>query len=73
MKVIVNNGFEKVVIGEALVSNSLTLAQAIYIACGYDIEDAEDCERAYNDGVEGFYCDDCGSYAFDIEAAEMVY
>lgn len=73
MKVVVNNGFEKVVIGEALVSNSLTLAEAVYIVTGYDIEDVEDCERAYNDGVEGFYCDDCGYYAFDTESAEIVY
>ena len=68
MKIMVN-GKE---IGNVTTNRSLTIAEAIY-ALGYDINDTEDCEKGFNDGVEGFYLDDMGIYSFDVEAAEMVY
>lgn len=60
-----------VVIGNVITNRSLTIPEAMY-SIGYDITDAEDCQKGYNDGVEGFYSDDIGYY-FDIESAELVY
>lgn len=59
-------------IGNVTTNRSLTIAEAMYVL-GYDINDAEDCEKGYNNDVEGFYFDDCGNYCFDVEAAKMVY
>lgn len=61
-----------VVIGNVITNRSLTIQEAMW-SIGYDITDAEDCQKGYNDGVEGFYLDDDGNYCFDIDAAEMVY
>lgn len=66
---ILSNGKE---IATVTTNRSLTLEEAMY-AAGWDITDQADCERGYNDGVEGFYLDDEGFYSFDVEAAEMVY
>ena len=63
------NGIE---IGTITTNRSLTIEEAMY-SLGYDTTDQEDCKAGYEKGVEGFYLDDCGNYAFDIEAAEMVY
>lgn len=59
-------------IATVVTNRSLTLEEATY-AAGWDITDEADCEKGYNDGVEGFYLDDEGTYCFDTEAAEMVY
>lgn len=61
-----------VTIGTITTNRSLTIGEAMY-ALGYDITDNNDCETGYNNGVEGFYLDDCGNYCFDSDAAEMVY
>lgn len=66
MKVMVN-GNE---IGNVITNMSLTIDEAMYVL-GYDINDAEDCKKGYNNDVEGFYFDDCGNYCFDVEAAEL--
>ena len=68
MKIIVN----RKEIANIMTHRSMTLEEAMYIA-GWDIGSQEDCEKAYHDDVEGFYLDDCGYYAFDTDAAEMVY
>lgn len=68
MKVTVN-GIE---IASVITNRSLTLEEAMYSA-GYDINDSEDCRRAYENGIEGFYLDDDGNYCFDTDAARMVY
>lgn len=68
MKVTVN-GIE---IASVITSRSLTLEEAMYSA-GYDINDSEDCRKAYENGIEGFYLDDDGNYCFDVEMARMVY
>ena len=63
------NGIE---IGNVMTNRSLTITEAMY-AIGYDINDPADCEKGYNEGVEGFYFDDSQQYSFDIEAAELIY
>ena len=63
------NGIE---IGTIITNRSLTIEEAMY-ALGYDINDQDDCRKAYENEVEGFYLDDCGNYCFDYEAAEMEY
>lgn len=68
MKILVNGK----VIGEIVTNRSMTIEEAMYIH-GYDLNNIEDLKRGYEDDVEGFYVDDFGNYAFDIEAAEMVY
>lgn len=68
MKIMVN-GIE---IANVITNRSLTLEEAMYCA-GYDINDCEDCRKAYENGIEGFYLDDDGNYSFDVEAARMVY
>ena len=66
MKIKVNG----TVIGEVVSNRRLTLAEAMY-AIGYDINDQDDCKSGYANGVEGFYIDDNGEYAFDVDAAEF--
>ena len=66
MKIKVNG----TVIGEVVSNRRLTLAEAMY-AIGYDINDQDDCKSGYENGVEGFYIDDNGEYAFDVDAAEF--
>lgn len=68
MKVTVN-GIE---IASVITNRSLTLEEAMCSA-GYDINDCEDCRKAYENGIEGFYLDDDGNYCFDTDAARMVY
>jgi len=63
------NGIE---IGTITTNRSLTIEEAMY-SLGYDINDQDDCRKAYENEVEGFYLDDCGNYCFDYEAAEMEY
>ena len=63
------NGTE---IANILTNGSMTIEEAMYCA-GYDIGEQEDCRKGYEEGVEGFYLDDCGYYAFDTEAAYMEY
>lgn len=61
-----------ITIGEVRTNRSLTIEEAMY-ALGYDINVQDDCRKAYENEVEGFYLDDCGNYCFDYEAAEMEY
>lgn len=68
MKITVNG----IVIATITTNRSLTLAEAMY-AAGWDINDEADCEKGYNDGIEGFYRDDDGVCCFDFEAAKMIY
>ena len=68
MKIMVN-GTE---IASIITNRSLTIEEAMYSA-GYDINDYEDCRKAYENGIEGFYLDDDGNYCFDVGAAQMVY
>ena len=63
------NGIE---IGTVITNRSLTITEAMY-SLGYDITDSADCEKGYTEGVEGFYITDNGNYAFDCEAAELIY
>ena len=64
--------FNEKVIGEITTNRSLTIEEAIY-ALGYDVNDIDDCEKAYNEGFEPAYLDDCGNYCIDVENCEMVY
>lgn len=63
------NGIE---IAHILTNRRLTIGEAMYCA-GYDINDQDDCCKGYEEGVEGFYIDDDGTYSFDVEAACMEY
>lgn len=54
-------------IGRIIENNSTTLEQAIYIGLGIDVNSQEDCQKAYEDGAEYAYLDDCGNYCIDIE------
>lgn len=58
--------------GTIRTNRSLTVSEAMW-ALGYDINDSADIERGYNDGIPGFYLDDCGNYQFDEEAAQIIY
>lgn len=58
--------------GTIRTNRSLTVSEAMW-ALGYDINDSTDIERGYNDGIPGFYLDDCGNYQFDEEAAQIIY
>ena len=60
------------VIGEVTTNRSLTIDDVMY-ALGYDINSQEDCEKAYADGVEGFYLDDEGNYYFDEDSVKTEY
>lgn len=59
-------------IGRVIANRSLTIEEAIY-AIGYDVNDPEDCEKAYRDGFEPAYLDDCGNYQIDTDNCEMEY
>lgn len=51
-------------LGEVLTNGSLSKAGAIY-ALGYDVNDPDDCEQAYNNGFAAAYVDDNGDYQID--------
>lgn len=59
-------------IGSIITNRSMTIEEVIY-ALGYDVRDAEDCEKAYNDGFDPAYLDECGNYLIDTDSCEMVY
>lgn len=59
------------VIGEAITNHSMTLEEAIYIVLGYNVNDPEDLERAYEDGFKAAYLDDNGFYQIDTEIIEI--
>lgn len=59
-------------IGSVITNRNITIEEAIY-ALGYDVNDADDCEKAYNHGFAPAYLDDCGNYHIDTENCEMVY
>lgn len=58
--------------GTIRTNRSLTVSEAMW-ALGYDINDSTDIKRGYNEGIPGFYLDDCGNYQFDEEAARIIY
>lgn len=68
MKLIYNSN----VVAEITTNRNLTVSEALF-AHGYDINDPDDCEKAYNDGFEPAYLDDNGNYQIDTENVEMVY
>lgn len=68
MKILVNGK----VIGEVVTNRSMTIEEAMYYH-GYDLNDQDDLRKGYEEDIEGFYVDDCGNYAFDIDAAVMKY
>ena len=51
-------------LGEVLTNGSLSKTGAIY-ALGYDVNDPNDCEQAYNNGFAAAYVDDNGDYQID--------
>lgn len=58
-------------IGYVNTNHSMTLEEAIYIGLGIDVNSQEDCRKAYEDGAEYAYLDDCGNYCIDIEAMDI--
>lgn len=59
-------------VGEVLTNRSMTIVEALW-SIGYDINDEDDLEKAYNDGFPAAYKDDNGEYAIDFDGLEMVY
>lgn len=62
------NGYE---VGRVIANHSITIEEAVYVGLGIDVNDPEDCRKAYEDGAEYAYLDDCGNYAIDIEAMDI--
>ena len=58
-------------IGRIIENHSMTLEEAIYIGLGIDVNSQEDCQKAYEDGAEYAYLDDCGNYCIDIENMDI--
>ena len=58
------NGSE---IGRIETNRSITIEEALYCGLGIDINNQEDCQKAYEDGAEYTYLDDCGNYRIDTE------
>ena len=54
-------------VGSIYADHSMTLEEAIFCGLGIDINSQEDCRKAYEDGAEYAYLDDCGNYCIDIE------
>lgn len=65
---IMYNGNE---IGTVVTNHSMALEEAIYIGLGIDINNQEDCQKAYEGGAKYAYIDDCGNYHIDIENMEI--
>ena len=68
MNVLVNGN----VVREVITNRSLTVEEALY-AIGYDVNDPEDLEKAYNDDFPAAYLDDCGNYQIDTDLIELDY
>lgn len=51
-------------LGVVLTNRSLTKSGAIW-ALGYDVNDPDDCEQAYENGFAAAYVDDNGNYQID--------
>lgn len=66
---LVYNGIE---LADIMTNRSLTIAEALY-AYGYDINNPEDMEKAYNDCFPAAYRDDDGNCQIDVDGIEMVY
>lgn len=56
-------------VGTVLTNHGMTLEELMW-SIGYDINSQEDCKRGYDNNVPGFYLDDMGYYAFDVENAK---
>lgn len=59
-------------IANVTTNRSMTLEDTVYVGLGIDINNQEDCEKAYNDGADYAYLDDCGNYCIDVENMELV-
>ena len=59
--------------GRVITNHVLSLREVILLTMGYDIENADDCEKATKNNVPGFYQDNSffggGTYTFDTESA----
>ena len=64
MERIVRIFWEDEYLGEVLTNGSLSKTGAIY-ALGYDVNNPDDCEQAYNNGFAAAYVDDNGDYQID--------
>lgn len=58
-------------IGRIATNKSLTIEEALYLGLGIDINNQEDCQKAYEDGAEYAYIDDCGNYCIDTDNMEL--
>ena len=59
-------------IGDITTNRSLTIKEALY-SLGYDLDDPDDLEQAYEDKFPAAYLDDEGNYQIDEENIMMVY
>lgn len=57
---------------EITTNRSMTVVEALY-SYGYDINDADDMQRAYDNNEPFAYVDDNGNYCADLDAIEIVY
>ena len=57
-------------IGSIIENHSMTVEEALY-CLGIDVDDQDDCQRAYESGAEYAYLDDCSNYCIDIENIEL--
>lgn len=57
-------------IGRIATNKSLTTEEALYLL-GIDVNNQEDCQKAYDAGAEYAYIDDCGNYCIDTENIEL--
>lgn len=62
------NGTE---IGRIETNYSMSLEEALYYGLGIDVNDQEDCQKAYEAGEPYAYMDDCGNYFIDTENMEI--
>lgn len=65
-----NIKYNNEVVGTVITNHSMTIEEALY-AIGYDINDATDLQKAYDDGFAAAYVDDEGNAQIDIDALEM--
>lgn len=59
-------------IGSINTNMSLTVSEALY-AIGYDVDEPEDLQKAFEDMFPAAYIDDMGNYCIDEDNIIMVY
>lgn len=59
-------------IAPVITNRSMTIEEALFVI-GYDVNNPEDCEKAYSDGFPAAYLDDCGNYGIDVDALALEY